>query len=265
VDPDDEPEPEPEDDDALTVDTLARAAGTTSRNVRSYQTRGLLPPPKISGRVGFYGRIHLARLKLISSLKTRGYSLAAIADLIVAWGKGQTVGQLLGLERALSARYQDERQVIISRAELDAQFPVLRGEGELLDRFVALDLVQPVGGGPAGDAQRFHVPSPKLLEVGQRLLEAGVPAFASLDELEALREQARATASRLAALFTTYVWEPWIAAGKPMDQVPDLVRKVRQLQPAPPMAASAVMAQALDQEISRVVAGLLSSARRDEE
>ena len=36
----------------MTIDELARRAGTTTRNVRSYQTRGILPPPRMVGRVG---------------------------------------------------------------------------------------------------------------------------------------------------------------------------------------------------------------------
>src|SRR5438309_572599 len=36
------------------IDELAREAGTTVRNVRAYQDRGLLPPPRRSGRVGLY-------------------------------------------------------------------------------------------------------------------------------------------------------------------------------------------------------------------
>ncbi|MDP8987506.1 MAG: MerR family transcriptional regulator, partial [Actinomycetota bacterium] len=39
----------------MTIDDLAREAGCTTRNIRSYQTLGLLPPPSIVGRVGYYG------------------------------------------------------------------------------------------------------------------------------------------------------------------------------------------------------------------
>lgn len=250
-----------DEDERLTVDEVARIAGTTSRNVRSYQTRGLIPPPKLTGRVGFYGRLHLARLKLIAGLQKRGYSLAAIADLITAWDKRQTVGQLLGLERALSTRYQDERARIISRAELYSSFPMVEFNLDLMARIVELDLVDPIPAKRKGLEETYRVPSPKLFEVGRLLLDAGIPAEAAVEELMVLREQARATASRLVSLFTKYVWEPWVEAGKPMDQVPELIRKVRKLQPAPPMAVSAAMAQALDREIGRAVAALLPDAR----
>ena len=46
------------------IDDLAREAGTTVRNVRVYQDRGLLPPPRREGRAGIYTDVHLGRLRL---------------------------------------------------------------------------------------------------------------------------------------------------------------------------------------------------------
>ena len=40
--------------DRFTIDELARAAGTKVSTIRLYQQRGLLPPPAIEGRVGYY-------------------------------------------------------------------------------------------------------------------------------------------------------------------------------------------------------------------
>ena len=36
------------------IDELARLAGATVRNIRVYQDRGLLAPPRRDGRVGIY-------------------------------------------------------------------------------------------------------------------------------------------------------------------------------------------------------------------
>src|SRR5438034_10778663 len=83
----------------LTIDELARRAGLTTRNVRAYQERGLLPPPTKVGRTGYYDDGHLGRLRMISGLLERGYSLAAIADLLRTWEEGGDVGELLGLDR----------------------------------------------------------------------------------------------------------------------------------------------------------------------
>jgi DNA-binding transcriptional MerR regulator len=77
------------------IDELAREAGTRTSTVRLYQTRGLLPPPEIRGRVGYYGPAHLARLRVIERLQARGYSLAAIKELLENWAQGATLAAVL--------------------------------------------------------------------------------------------------------------------------------------------------------------------------
>lgn len=68
--------------DGLTLDELAHAVAMTPRNVRAYQTRGLLHPPTLHGRVGRYDGTHLSRLMLIKELHGRGLNLAAIEALL---------------------------------------------------------------------------------------------------------------------------------------------------------------------------------------
>ena len=66
-----------EQSERMTVDELARLAQTTTRNIRNYQTLGLLPPPSLVGRVGHYHKGHLGRLRLIARLQEQGFTLAA--------------------------------------------------------------------------------------------------------------------------------------------------------------------------------------------
>jgi DNA-binding transcriptional MerR regulator len=68
--------------EGMTVTELADAVGMTPRNIRAYQSRGLLFPPAISGRVALYSGAHVARLELIASLQREGFTLAAIKRLI---------------------------------------------------------------------------------------------------------------------------------------------------------------------------------------
>ena len=62
------------------ADELAAAAGITVAALRSYQSKGLLPPPRHRGRVAEYGGHHLDRLRRIGELKARGHSLRSIAE-----------------------------------------------------------------------------------------------------------------------------------------------------------------------------------------
>lgn len=82
---------------SLTVDQLARLAGTTTRNIRAFQTMGLLPRPALDGRTGIYRQEHLDRLRAILRLQSQGFSLGALAPLFAAWEQGLTLAQVLGL------------------------------------------------------------------------------------------------------------------------------------------------------------------------
>ena len=89
---------------ASTVDQLARRAGTTTRNVRAFQTLGLLHRPTLRGRTGLYDREHLERLEAILRLQRAGFSLAALCVLFGASERGLTLEQVLGLPAAGSRR-----------------------------------------------------------------------------------------------------------------------------------------------------------------
>ena len=69
-------------DDALTIDEIAHRTGMTARNIRAHQSRGLLPPPEMRGRTGYYGPEHVARIQLIRELQDEGFTLEAIRRLI---------------------------------------------------------------------------------------------------------------------------------------------------------------------------------------
>jgi DNA-binding transcriptional MerR regulator len=97
----------------LTVDQLARLAGTTTRNIRAFQTLGLLPRPTLNGRTGLYGPEHLDRLRAILRLQQAGFSLGALGALFAAWEQGLTLEQVLGLpaatnRAAVSGEAEDE-------------------------------------------------------------------------------------------------------------------------------------------------------------
>jgi DNA-binding transcriptional MerR regulator len=66
----------------LRAEELAERSGITVQLLRSYQSKGLLPPPRHEGRVAWYGPVHEHRLDLIRDLKARGYSLRMIAEAL---------------------------------------------------------------------------------------------------------------------------------------------------------------------------------------
>src|ERR1035438_4649925 len=136
----------------LTIDQLAQTAGLTVRNVRSYQSRGLIPPPEVQGRVGYYGAEHMARLELIREMQAQGFNLAAIAHLLEqASGASEEV---LGFTRSLMTPFETEASEIVGQADLLQR---LGGsiDPKLIDQAERLRLVVSIG------EDSFEVPDRK--------------------------------------------------------------------------------------------------------
>src|SRR5436305_6230077 len=68
--------------EGLTLAQLADAVGMTTRNVRAYQTRGLLQPPRRVGRNSVYGSEHVERLRQVLRARARGASLQLLRTLL---------------------------------------------------------------------------------------------------------------------------------------------------------------------------------------
>lgn len=83
------------------IDDLARETGTTTRNIRAYQERGLLHAPRRTGRTAVFDESHVSRLRIITSMLDRGYTSGHILEMLSAWEHGRTIGDILGLEQAL--------------------------------------------------------------------------------------------------------------------------------------------------------------------
>ena len=99
----------------MTIDELARRTGMTVRNIRAHQSRGLLPPPDVRGRTGYYGDEHVVRIELIRELQADGLNLEAIRRLLEGVGDSST--EVLDFTRALRAPFEDEDpEVVLQRA-----------------------------------------------------------------------------------------------------------------------------------------------------
>jgi DNA-binding transcriptional MerR regulator len=235
----------------MTVDALARRVGTTTRNVRLYQTRGLLPPPMRRGRVAYYDDRHVARLRLIARLQERGFSLAAIAELLEAWGRKSTVADVLGLEELVAAPWSDELPELLTREELARRFPAV--EPELLERALGIGVLVPEG-------DKVRIPMPRLLAIGEELLAAGVAPSAALDELEKARDRLEEIADGFVALFLREVWQPFVAAGMPAERLRLITRTVERLRPLATEVVQLILLQALDRASGNATAEVMRLA-----
>src|SRR5262245_42911899 len=148
--------------ESWTVDELARDHDLPVSTVRLYQTRGLLPPPSKVGRVGYYGADHAHRLRLIGELQERGFSLAAIKELVDGMAAGRSLSAVLGQEGS-SRTWNPEASQRLTLPELMQHLPGVEPTPELLRRVVELGLVE------LDDDGSVTVRSPEFLDIGGRL------------------------------------------------------------------------------------------------
>lgn len=234
----------------MTVDELARRARTTTRNVRNYQTFGLLPPPALVGRVGYYDEGHLGRLRLIARLQEQGFTLAGIRELVQAWEQGRSLGDLLGFEQVLTAPWTMEEPEYLTAEQLLKLFPQAAQDASLGLRAVDLGLIQPEG-------DRFRVPSPTMLRAGAELVAAGIPLAATQDEFAALRADMERVAARFVELFERYVWQPFVEAGMPAERLPQVTDALRRMRPLAATSVHAMLAKAMEHQSAASTAAQL--------
>ncbi len=235
------------------IDELAREAGTTVRNVRLYQERGLLPPPRREGRRGRYGADHLRRLRLVLTMLGRGYPLTAIRELLEAWEDRRSLGDVLGFEEALAAPFSSTPPREVSLAELATLFPA--GEPAILLRAIELGIVVP-------NDDRFTAPSPGLFDAGVQLAADGVPMEAVLATAEAILASTDALAECFVALFRDHVWQPFAQAGMPPGELPRITEVLQRQRPLATQAVVAALAEALQRHTEAAAAAEWAAALR---
>lgn len=213
----------------LTIEQLAAEVGMSVRNIRNHHTRGLLPPPDVRARVGYYNAEHVARLKLILDLQADGFNLAAIERLLS--GSDGLAARLLGLRRAVTTPFEPERPEVITAEELDNRFGELSEKDA--ERVRKLKLLVPLGDG------RFEAPSPALLRAAEQVIALGIPLHAALSLSDRVSRDADSIARAFTKLFLRELWEPFDQAGQPEEGWDELIESVDALRP---LASEALLA-----------------------
>jgi DNA-binding transcriptional MerR regulator len=216
-------------EEALTIDGLAQRTGMTVRNIRAHQSRGLLPPPEVRGRTGYYGPDHVARIELIRELQADGFNLEAIRRLL-AGARGSSE-EVLRFTRALRAPFEDERPQIVTAEELGRRWGTT--DPTLLARAEKLGIVRPLGDG------NFEELSPRLARASEELAALGVPPETALDVAATIRRHAEGVAAAFVELFLDQVWKPFEQAGRPPERWPEVREALERLRP---LAAESLLA-----------------------
>jgi DNA-binding transcriptional MerR regulator len=233
----------------LDVDELARRAGTTVRNVRLYQERGLLPKPERRGRRAVYSEEHLSRLQLVLRLMGRGYSLAAIKDLTEAWDRDHDLGHVLGLKEAVGTRFNREDPLRVTLEELRALYPYTDEDlDETIERDTAMGIL-------VRDGDDFVIPSPAFFTIGATLVEAGIPMLVVEAMAERILTSTRQLADGFVGMFLEQIWAPYDAAGKPPEEAAHVLELIDRLSPLVSEATIAALGLSMQERIDQALMG----------
>ncbi len=213
----------------LTVEQLAAEVGMSVRNIRNHHTRGLLPPPQVRARIGYYNAEHVARLRLILDLQADGFNLAAIERLLN--GSDGLAERLLGLRDAVTTPFEPETPELITGEELANRF----GEIDAKDvaRVRKLKLLVPLG------EDRFEVPSPALLRAAEQVTDLGISMHAALALIERVGRDCESISRAFTKLYLRELWEPFERAGQPDERWDEVIDAVDSLRP---LASEALLA-----------------------
>jgi DNA-binding transcriptional MerR regulator len=216
----------------LTIEQVAAQSGMTVRNIRAHQARGLLAPPEVRLRVGYYSREHVAQLKLIRDLQADGFNLVGIKRLLD--DSNGTAERLARFRQALTEPPDAERPQTLTIAELGARFRVPPDEApRVLARAERLGVLVRAG------LDRYQAPSPSLLEVAEQVVARGVSLDGALAVFEEIEQHCDAVSSAFVKLFMREVWQPFHRAGMPAERWSEIEESIERLRP---LAAEALLA-----------------------
>ncbi|HEU4706767.1 MAG TPA: MerR family transcriptional regulator [Solirubrobacterales bacterium] len=244
--------PPPEREADLTVEQLAYETGMSVRNIRNHQSRGLLPPPEVRARVGYYGPEHVARLRLIQEMQAEGFKLSAIERLIGE--HGEDADRFVGLRQAVTAPFATEAPEVYTRAELVERFGT--DDDRLVEKAKRLGLLVDLG------QDRFEAPSPALIRAAEEVLGMGIELPAALRAIEKLERNAQSSARTFVDLFVENVWKPFDEAGRPEEGWDDIISAIGRLRPLAFDALNATFRLTLTAEIEKAFGEVLERRQK---
>ncbi|HEX6601912.1 MAG TPA: MerR family transcriptional regulator [Solirubrobacterales bacterium] len=236
----------------LTVEQLAYETGMSVRNIRNHQSRGLLPPPEVRARVGYYGPEHVARLRLIQEMQAEGFKLSAISRLIGE--HGEDADRFVGLRQAVTAPFTTEAPEVYERAELIEKFGT--DDDRLIEKAKKLGLLHDLG------EDRYEAPSPALIRAAEEVTGMGIELPDALAVIEKLERNAQSSARTFVELFVDKVWKPFDDAGRPEEGWEEIIAAIGRLRPLAFDALNATFRLTLTTEIEKAFGEVLERRQK---
>ena len=229
-------------DRMMTIDQLAATSGMTVRTLRSHASRGLLPPPIIEGRVGYYGPSHLARVNFIREMQEAGFTLSSIEKLLS--GVPDDAGDaMLSVIRGLVAPWSAEPVAVFDPDDVMA----LLGPDVTEEQMAALS---ELGEAEFNAEGQISVSAPGLLAAAAEGVAAGLPLDRIISAGRLVTSSANAVAADFVQLFRDSVWKEFVDSGMPEEEWERIAGIHRRLQPLAVQAFLSAFQRAMAHEVS---------------
>jgi DNA-binding transcriptional MerR regulator len=231
------------------IDDLARLAGTTTRNIRVYRDRGLLPPPLRVGRIALFNDTHLTRLRLITSMLDRGYNIAHVREMLSAWEEGKNLGDVLGLESAMVGTWTTEKAATMPLAEAQR----LINDAKAFDRLVGLQVIRI-------DGAQATITRPKLIDAFNEIRDYGF----SMEKLIDLHERIVPLVDQISEMLVRAGAEHVADRIKPREALPadteiaELITMLVRFRTQAVASVTATLASSIESTIESLVSRILA-------
>lgn len=200
----------------MTIDELARRVGMTARNIREWQTNGLVPPPQRRGRIGIYNADHISHIERIKALRVQGFPLDVIRRILDR--SGESAPEVRRLTAEVLSPANPTGSMEMKRVELAEQF------GADAERYLAdcglIDVV---------DDELLVITDTRTFDYVEKLVATGLPLDKVAGALAHMTDHQMASMQAFVDLYRDEIWEPFLRAGLPIDDWPAIAEKTLEL------------------------------------
>lgn len=236
----------------LTIDQLAQRTGMSARNIRAHQSRGLMAPPTLRGRTGYYNEDHVARIELIQRLQADGFSLALIKRLLRS--ARDSTEELQRLSDALHGPFGDEHPRVVDLGELQRSFRTT--SREVFRQLESLRVLRRLDDG------KVELVTPQAFDGGAVLSDLGVSAEELVDGLAEAHKHVEAVARICLRMFLDHVWVPFERAGRPDEGLEPVLEAIERLRPLVTQGVSSLFQMTMNDVLERQIGTELKRLRR---
>src|SRR6266496_1831068 len=93
----------------------------------------------------------------------------------------------------------------------------------------------------------------------------GIPLEEVIEEAGRLKQDVEQIAGRFASLFLDHLWEPYVRAGMPADQLPRITEALRRLTPLASATTLAFLREAMAEQASAAAGEIIARAQDGQE